>query len=95
MKDVLGYIRMIHYLLGTAQSLRNKSSQPKVLSEEDLRNRIKLRFVYNMDEQVAIIHQMGKIDLLKRAMDEFVVEYKLVFEGENDILTQLKRLYNE
>ena len=95
MKEVLGYIQMIHYLLGTAQSLRNKCSQPKVLSEEALRNRIKLRFNYNMDEQVAIIHKMGKIDLLKRAMDEFVVEYKLVFEGENDILTQLKGLYNE
>lgn len=48
-----------------------------------------------MDEQVECLFSLSKDPNLKAGMELFVEDYKEVFEGENNILAQLQRLYNE
>lgn len=47
------------------------------------------------DEQVDCIDSITKDPGLKAGMVLFVKQYREVFEGENNILAQLQRLYNE
>lgn len=49
----------------------------------------------SMDEQVECLFSLSKDPNLKAGMELFVKQYKEVFEGENNILVQLQRLYNE
>ncbi len=49
----------------------------------------------SMDEQVECLLSLSKDPNLKAGMELFVKQYKEVFEGENNILAQLQRLYNE
>lgn len=49
----------------------------------------------SMDEQVECLFSLSKDPNLKAGMELFVKQYKEVFEGENNILAQLQRLYNE
>lgn len=48
-----------------------------------------------MDEQVECLFSLSKDPNLKAGMELFVKQYKEVFEGENNILAQLQKLYNE
>lgn len=48
-----------------------------------------------MEEQMQFINELVKDSNLKQVMELFVKQYKEVFEGENNILAQLQRLYNE
>lgn len=48
-----------------------------------------------MEEQMQFINKLVKDSNLKQAMELFVKQYKEVFEGENNILAQLQKLYNE
>ncbi len=48
-----------------------------------------------MEEQMQLINKLVKDSNLKQVMELFVEDYKEVFEGENNILVQLQRLYNE
>ena len=48
-----------------------------------------------MEEQMQFINKLVKDSNLKQVMELFVKQYKEVFEGENNILAQLQRLYNE
>ena len=48
-----------------------------------------------MEEQMLFINELAKDPNLKSGMELFVKQYKEVFEGENNILAQLQRLYNE
>ena len=50
---------------------------------------------HSMEEQMQFINELVKDSNLKRVMELFVKQYKEVFEGENNILAQLQRLYNE
>ncbi len=49
----------------------------------------------SMDEQVECLFSLSKDPNLKAGMELFVKQYKEVFEGENNILAQLQKLYNE
>lgn len=48
-----------------------------------------------MEEQMQFINKLVKDSNLKQVLELFVKQYKEVFEGENNILAQLQRLYNE
>lgn len=48
-----------------------------------------------MEEQMQFINKLVKDSNLKQVMELFVKQYKEVFEGENNILAQLQKLYNE
>ena len=48
-----------------------------------------------IEEQAACINGLAKDPNLKAGIDMFVKDYKAIFEGENNILAQLQRLYNE
>lgn len=50
---------------------------------------------HSMEEQMQFINELVKDSNLKQVMELFVEDYKEVFEGENNILVQLQRLYNE
>lgn len=49
----------------------------------------------SMDEQAECLFSLSKDPNLKAGMELFVKQYKEVFEGENNILAQLQKLYNE
>lgn len=95
MKEVLGFIQMTHFLIITAYSLQYNGPLTSMPPEESSRRRVLIRFSCNMDQQAEIINTLAKNTRLKSAIDEFVAEYRLNFEGENDILAHLKKLYNE
>lgn len=48
-----------------------------------------------IEEQAACINGLAKDPNLKAGIDMFVKDYKAIFEGENNILAQLQKLYNE
>lgn len=50
---------------------------------------------HSMEEQMQFINELVKDLNLKAVMELFVKQYKEVFEGENNILAQLQKLYNE
>lgn len=50
---------------------------------------------HSMEEQMQFINKLVKDSNLKQVMELFVKQYKEVFEGENNILAQLQKLYNE
>lgn len=54
-----------------------------------------LRELHTIDEQMQFINELSQDPGLKAGMELFVKQYKEVFEGENNILAQLQRLYNE
>ena len=95
LKEVLGFIQMTHFLIITAYSLQYNGPLTSMPPEESSRRRVMIRFNCNMDQQAEIINTLAKNTRLKSAIDEFVAEYRLNFEGENDILAHLKKLYNE
>ena len=53
------------------------------------------RETLKIEEQASCINALAKDPSLKAGMELFVKQYKEVFEGENNILAQLQRLYNE
>lgn len=95
LKEVLGFIQMTHFLIITAYSLQYNGPLTSIPPEESSRRRVMIRSNCNMDKQAEIINTLAKNTRLKSAIDEFVAEYRLNFEGENDILAHLKKLYNE
>ena len=48
-----------------------------------------------IEEQATCISGLVKDPNLKAGIDLFVKDYKAIFVGENNILAQLQRLYNE
>ena len=48
-----------------------------------------------IEEQMQFINKLVKDSNLKQVMELFVKQYKEVFEGDNNILAQIQRLYNE
>ena len=54
-----------------------------------------LREKRTLEEQAEYINGLVNDPNLKAGMDMFVKDYKEVFEGENNILAQLQKLYNE
>lgn len=88
-------------LLGSVGALLIKASQNPPLgmnSWDWVTTLIKgadFREKLSMDEQVECLFSLSKDPNLKAGMELFVKQYKEVFEGENNILAQLQRLYNE
>ena len=48
-----------------------------------------------IEEQATCVKGLAKDSNLNASIDMFVKDYKAIFEGENNILAQLQRLYNE
>lgn len=95
MKDVLGYIQITQYLILKAQCLRFNGEKPQMLIEEFSKKRVIFRLNYKIEKQAQHIKELTPNAHLANSIDSFVSEYLRLFEGENDILTQLKGLYNE
>ncbi|MBQ8853494.1 MAG: hypothetical protein IJZ67_04215 [Alistipes sp.] len=88
-------------LLGSVGALLIKASQnpPLGMNQFDWITTIiksgEFREHLTMDEQMGCINALARDQGLKAGMELFVKQYKEVFEGENNILVQLQRLYNE
>jgi len=95
MKDVLGYIQITQYLILKAQCLRFNGEKPQMPIEEFIKQRSTFRLDYKIEQQAQHIKELTPNAYLANSIDFFVSEYIRLFEGEKDILTQLKRLYNE
>lgn len=95
MKDVLGYIQITQYLILKAQCLRFCGTKPQMPIEESIKQRATFRWEYKIEQQAQHIKELTPKAHLANSIDSFVGEYLRLFEGENDILTQLKGLYNE
>ena len=95
MKDVLGYIQITQYLILKAQCLRFNGEKPQMPIEEFIKQRSTFRLDYKIEQQAQHIKELTPNAHLANSIDSFVSEYLRLFEGENDILTQLKGLYNE
>ena len=94
-KDVLGYIQITQYLILKAQCLRFYGIKPQMPIEESIKQRATFRWEYKIEQQAQHIKELTPNAHLANSIDSFVGEYLRIFEGENDILTQLKGLYNE
>lgn len=95
MKNVLGYIQITQYLILKAQCLRFNGEKPQMPIEEFIKQRSTFRLNYKIEQQAQHIKELTPNAHLANSIDSFVSEYLRLFEGENDILTQLKGLYNE
>lgn len=95
MKDVLGYIQITQYLILKAQCLRFNGEKPQMLIEEFSKKRVIFRLNYKIEKQAQHIKELTPNAHLANSIDSFVSEYLRLFEGENDILAHLKKLYNE
>ena len=94
-------VQAVLNLLGGAGSLLIYATQiaPRGMNTFDwqttLVKRTEFKETLTMDEQAVCINGLAKNPNLKAGIDIFVKDYKKVFEGENNILAQLQRLYNE
>ena len=95
MKDVLGYIQITQYLILKAQCLQFCGTKPQMPIEESIKQRATFRWEYKIEQQAQHIKELTPKAHLANSIDSFVGEYLRLFESENDILTQLKGLYNE
>ena len=94
-------VQAVLNLLGGAGSLLIYATQiaPRGMNTFDwqttLVKRTEFKETLTMEEQAACINGLAKNPNLKAGIDMFVKDYKAIFEGENNILAQLQKLYNE
>ena len=94
-------VKGVQDLLGGVGALLIKASQNPQLGMNKfdwvttIINSGEFREKLTKDEQVDCIDSITKDPGLKAGMVLFVKQYREVFEGENNILAQLQRLYNE
>ena len=94
-------VKGVQDLLGGVGALLIKASQNPQLGMNKfdwvttIINSGEFREKLTKDEQVDRIDSITKDPGLKAGMVLFVKQYKEVFEGENNILAKLQRLYNE
>ncbi len=95
LKEVLGYIQITQYLILKAQCLRFNGEKPQMPIEEFIKQRSTFRLDYKIEQQAQHIKELTPNAHLANSIDSFVSEYIRLFEGDNSILTQIKKLYNE
>ena len=94
-------VQAVLNLLGGAGSLLIYATQiaPRGMNTFDWRTTIvkgaEFKETLTIEEQATCISGLAKDPNLKAGVDLFVKDYKAIFEGENNILAQLQRLYNE
>lgn len=94
-------VQAVLNLLGGAGSLLIYATQiaPRGMNTFDWRTTIvkgaEFKETLTIEEQATCISGLAKDPNLKAGVDLFVKNYKAIFEGENNILAQLQRLYNE
>ncbi|MBR0339858.1 MAG: hypothetical protein IIX40_06635 [Alistipes sp.] len=94
-------IQAVLNLLGGVGSLLIYASQiaPRGMNTFDWRTTLvkgaEFKETLTIEEQAACINGLAKDPNLKAGIDMFVKDYKAIFVGENNILAQLQRLYNE
>ena len=94
-------VQAVLNLLGGAGSLLIYASQiaPRGMNTFDWRTTLvkgaEFKETLTIEEQAACINGLAKDPNLKAGIDLFVKDYKAIFVGENNILAQLQRLYNE
>ena len=94
-------VQAVLNLLGGVGSLLIYASQiaPRGMNTFDWRTTLvkgaEFKETLTIEEQAACINGLAKDPNLKAGIDMFVKDYKAIFEGENNILAQLQRLYNE
>ena len=94
-------VQAVLNLLGGVGSLLIYASQiaPRGMNTFDWRTTLvkgaEFKETLTIEEQAACINGLAKDPNLKSGIDMFVKDYKAVFEGENNILAQLQKLYNE
>ena len=94
-------VQAVLNLLGGVGSLLIYASQiaPRGMNTFDWRTTLvkgaEFKETLTIEEQAACINGLAKDPNLKAGVDLFVKNYKAIFVGENNILAQLQRLYNE
>lgn len=94
-------VQAVLNLLGGAGSLLIYASQiaPRGMNTFDWRTTLvkgaEFKETLTIEEQATCVKGLAKDSNLNAGIDMFVKDYKKVFEGENNILAQLQRLYNE
>ncbi len=94
-------VQAVLNLLGGAGSLLIYATQiaPRGMNTFDWRTTIvkgaEFKETLTIEEQATCISGLAKDPNLKAGVDLFVKNYKAIFVGENNILAQLQRLYNE
>ena len=94
-------VQAVLNLLGGVGSLLIYASQiaPRGMNTFDWRTTLvkgaEFKETLTIEEQATCISGLVKDPNLKAGIDMFVKDYKAVFEGENNILAQLQKLYNE
>ncbi len=94
-------VQAVLNLLGGVGSLLIYASQiaPRGMNTFDWKTTLvkgaEFKETLTIEEQAACINGLAKDPNLKAGIDMFVKDYKAIFEGENNILAQLQRLYNE
>jgi hypothetical protein len=94
-------VQAVLKLLGGAGSLLIYAPQiaPRGMNTFDWRTTLvkgaEFKETLTIEEQAVCISGLVKDPNLKAGIDLFVKDYKAIFVGENNILAQLQRLYNE
>lgn len=94
-------VQAVLNLLGEAGSLLIYASQiaPRGMNTFDWKTTLvkgaEFKETLTIEEQATCISGLVKDPNLKAGIDLFVKNYKAIFVGENNILAQLQRLYNE
>lgn len=94
-------VQLVLNLLGGAGSLLIYATQiaPRGMNTFDWRTTLvkgaEFKETLTIEEQATCVKGLAKDSNLNAGIDMFVKDYKKVFEGENNILAQLQRLYNE
>ena len=94
-------VQAVLNLLGGVGSLLIYASQiaPRGMNTFDWRTTLvkgaEFKETLTIEEQATCISGLVKDPNLKAGIDMFVKDYKAIFEGENNILAQLQKLYNE
>ena len=94
-------VQAVLNLLGGAGSLLIYATQiaPRGMNTFDWRTTLvkgaEFKETLTIEEQATCINGLVKDPNLKAGVDLFVKNYKAIFVGENNILAQLQRLYNE
>ena len=94
-------VQAVLNLLGGVGSLLIYASQiaPRGMNTFDWRTTLvkgaEFKETLTIEEQAVCINGLAKDPNLKAGIDMFVKDFKAIFEGENNILAQLQRLYNE
>lgn len=94
-------VQLVLNLLGGAGNLLIYATQiaPRGMNTFDWRTTLvkgaEFKETLTIEEQATCVKGLAKDSNLNAGIDMFVKDYKKVFEGENNILAQLQRLYNE